>query len=168
MWYSWVLWFIKKKGIKGKKWAFFFVLSPRLLSSLSVPFPAATRRRQASGAALCQCSSGASPADKSMSALSLPFPSFPAVRNRTPEPLPYAICIRIWPCILPILGPPLIQSNPSVLWLGCCSLARGESITRGATAVHFPRFPAVLLEPSCPRSGSPPLRHEAQQGGSEP
>lgn len=31
----------------------------------------------------------------------LPFPSLLAARNRTPNPLRYAICIRIWPYILP-------------------------------------------------------------------
>jgi hypothetical protein len=42
------------------------------------------RRRQGSGAALASSSSDASPADKVCP--HFPFPSFPAVRNRTPKP----------------------------------------------------------------------------------
>ena len=89
----------------GSHFPFLFRLStppsPHSSLSLSRPsFPSGDDR--ARGSALGQFFVERFAGDEASGRYAHPFPSLslPAVRNRAPKALMYAVCIRIWPCIL--------------------------------------------------------------------
>ena len=131
---------------------FAFFLSP-LHTAPGLSFRAASRRRQGERPPLARSSSGDS-TPKSIREVCppTPFPFLRAARNRTPQTPMYAICTRIWPCVLPaklrcfcknyrpcpILGPPLLAS-----WLiQICAL----TVRRCSALAHFSLFRTRLGE----------------------